>query len=155
VISNDEFFSFLDEQLEGMIGIVTELGDDLANRRPDIPETNTPYQVLTHCLGVMEFWGGYVVSGRRITRDRDAEFVASGPVAELVDRARQQRARFADDVAGAEVRAEPRNVLPEPYDDGYATQGAVLVHVYEELAQHRGQMEGIRDVLLAPWAKLA
>jgi hypothetical protein len=29
------------------------------------------------------------------------------------------------------------------------TQGEVLLHVYEELAQHRGQMEITRDVLRA------
>jgi len=28
------------------------------------------------------------------------------------------------------------------------TQGAVLIHVYEELAQHHGQMEITRDVLV-------
>jgi len=29
------------------------------------------------------------------------------------------------------------------------TQGAALQHVFEELAQHHGQMESIRDVLAA------
>ena len=33
--------------------------------------------------------------------------------------------------------------------EGYATQGEVLLHVYEELAQHLGQLEVTRDVLLA------
>ncbi|MCA0337442.1 MAG: DUF664 domain-containing protein [Actinobacteria bacterium] len=32
---------------------------------------------------------------------------------------------------------------------GERSQGAVLLHVHEELAQHLGQMEVIRDVLLA------
>ena len=31
----------------------------------------------------------------------------------------------------------------------YATQGDVLLHVHEELAQHLGQLEVTRDVLLA------
>ena len=34
-------------------------------------------------------------------------------------------------------------------DDVAATQGAVLLHVYEELAQHLGQLEVTRDVLLS------
>ncbi|PRY61285.1 uncharacterized protein DUF664 [Knoellia remsis] len=34
----------------------------------------------------------------------------------------------------------------------YETQGAVLLHVYEELAQHLGQLEVIRDVWVAPRA---
>ena len=31
------------------------------------------------------------------------------------------------------------------------TQGGAVFHVFEELAQHRGQMEVCRDMLLAPW----
>ena len=41
---------------------------------------------------------------------------------------------------------------PAHEEDGtlsYRTQGAVLLHVYEELAQHLGQLEVTRDVLLA------
>ena len=44
----------------------------------------------------------------------------------------------------------PANPVREP--DGtlsYATQGAVLLHVFEELAQHLGQLEVTRDVLVA------
>jgi hypothetical protein len=33
------------------------------------------------------------------------------------------------------------------------TQGGALLHIYEELAQHRGQMEITRDLLWAPWAQ--
>ncbi len=33
--------------------------------------------------------------------------------------------------------------------------GGVLVHSYEELAQHRGRMEVTRDVLRAPWVQVA
>ena len=45
-----------------------------------------------------------------------------------------------------------RPANPEREKDGtiaYATQGDVLLHVYEELAQHLGQLEVTRDVLLA------
>jgi hypothetical protein len=50
--------------------------------------------------------------------------------------------------------APPRGT-PEPEDADLPlarTQGGVLMHVYEELAQHRGQMEVTSDVLRAPWA---
>src|SRR5262245_44182218 len=138
-----------------MIEIVTALGDDLANRRPDVAETNSPYVLLTHCLGVMEFWGGYMIAGRSFTRDRDAEFRASGDVAVLVERAQLARRTFREDLAQFDGSAPARHTLPPT--DGLPvpmTQGNVALHIYEELAQHRGQMEGVRDVLLAPWAKL-
>jgi hypothetical protein len=155
MISVDDYFFFVDGALDGMIDIVTTLGDELANRRLDAPGANSPYAVLTHCLGVMEFWGGYMVAGRDIERDRDAEFRATGTVAELVVRVRNARRQLEVDVANLEPFAAPLGT-PAPQDVGLplaTTQGGVLVHIYAELAQHRGQMETCRDVLLAPWAK--
>ena len=157
MISVEDYLFFVDEALDGMVKIVTELGDDLANRRPDVPGANSPYAVLTHCLGVMEYWAGYLVAGRSIQRDREAEFRASGPVRDLVERTRGARRRLESDLASLEPFAKPRGV-PNPEDTDLPlarTQGGALIHLYEELAQHRGQMEGCRDVLLAPWAKLA
>jgi Protein of unknown function (DUF664) len=156
MIPVDDYLWYVDEALDGMVDIVTALGDDLANRRPDVPGTNSPYVLLHHCLGVMAYWAGHVVAGRSIERDRDAEFRASGPVAELVERTRRARHQLAADVAAVEPLAPPRCV-PELEDADLPigrTQGGALIHVYEELAQHRGQMEACRDVILAPWARL-
>jgi hypothetical protein len=157
VISAEDYLFFVDEALDGMVRIVTELGDERANQRPDLPGTNSPYVILTHCLGVMEYWAGCVVAGRTTERDREAEFRASGPVADLVDRARRARRQLEADLAHMDAFAPPRG-RPAHKDADLPlarTQGGALIHVYEELAQHRGQMEGCRDVLLAPWAKLA
>jgi len=154
VISTDDYMSFVDEAIDGMIQIVEALGDELANRRPAFPEANSPYAILTHCLGVMEYWGGHLVAGREVVRHRDAEFVASGPVGELLARVAEVRRRFAGDVAGAEPSASLRGELPPTWTKDRLgasgrSQGGALLHVYEELAQHRGQMEGGRDALLA------
>jgi hypothetical protein len=154
MIAVDDYLWFVDEALDGMIGIVTELGDGLANTRLDVAGSNSPYAVLAHCLGVMEEWAGQLVAGRTIERDRDAEFVAKGPVHELVARVHQARRQLALDIARLDPGAPPRGPV-EP-DDAVIplgrTQGGALLHLYEELAQHRGQMETCRDVLLAPWA---
>ena len=145
---------FVDVALDGMVEVVTELGDDLANQRPDVEGTNSPYALLTHCLGVMGFWGGHVVAGRPVERDRAAEFRASGTVADLVERTRAARRQLALDVAGAEPGAPPRGPLgPEDAALPWGrTQGGALLHIYEELAQHHGQAQAYRDVLLAGWA---
>jgi hypothetical protein len=157
MISVEDYLWFVDDALDGMIEIVTALGDDLANRRPDVPDTNSPFVLLTHCLGVLEYWGGHIIAARRISRDRDAEFRASGPVAPLVERTREARRRFEQDLAAFDGFAVPRGRGEPDYEllPGGRTQGGVLLHIYEELAQHRGQMESCRDVLLAPWAQLA
>jgi len=146
VITPEEYLSYVDVALDGMVGIVSELGDELASSRPDVPDANSPYAILTHCLGVMEFWGGHVVAGRADERDRDAEFRATGEVRDLVARVHRARDQLAADVDGADPGAPPRNPPPEV---GTTTQGDVLLHIYEELAQHHGQMEITRDVLRA------
>jgi hypothetical protein len=156
MISVDDLLVCVDEALDGMVEIVTGLGDRLANCQPDLSGANSPYAILTHCLGVMEHWGGHVIAGRVVERDRDAEFLAAGPVDQLVERVRQARRQLGEDLAKLEPFAPPRGaVAPEDADLPLGrTQGGALVHIYEELAQHRGQMEGCRDVLLAPWARL-
>jgi hypothetical protein len=52
VIDKDTFLGFCDEALVAMRDMVVELGDQLANRRPDLPGANSPFAILTHCLGV-------------------------------------------------------------------------------------------------------
>jgi tRNA-Thr(GGU) m(6)t(6)A37 methyltransferase TsaA len=151
VISVEDLLFYVDEALDGMVEIVTGLGDRLANIRPELPGANSPYVILTHCLGVMEYWGGDVIAGRTIERDRDAEFRASGPVGPLVERTRRARRQLEADLSHLDPFASPRGNV-EPEDAALPlgrTQGGALIHLYEELAQHRGQMEGCRDVLLA------
>jgi Protein of unknown function (DUF664) len=157
VISVEDYLHYVDEALDGMVEIVTGLGDDLANRHPDLPGANSPYAVLNHCLGMMGWWSGHVVAGRTVERDRDAEFRATGSVADLVERTRQVQRQLRADLADLDPSAPPRGQLPDPEDADLPlgrTQGGALIHIYEELAQHRGQMEVTRDVLRAPWARL-
>jgi hypothetical protein len=144
-----DYLWFADLALRGMARIVADLGDELANRRPPFPGANSPYVILTHCLGVMEYWAGATVAGRAIERDRDAEFTSSGPVAPLLARTEEARRQLALDVTGVEAWAVPASVHrdpddPVPYSE---TKGAVLLHILEELFQHLGQMEITRDAL--------
>jgi hypothetical protein len=149
VISTDDLLWYIDEAVDGMVAIVVDLGDERANRVPDLEGANCAYAVLTHCLGVLEYWGGYVIAGRTIQRDRDGEFRARGDVAGLVERARAARAQLAADLLSLDPYAPPRGT-PDPEDAGLPlgrTQGGAAVHLIEELAQHRGQLEITRDLL--------
>jgi hypothetical protein len=149
VIDRDTYLRFCDEALVGMRDIVVELGDDLANRRPPLPDANSPFAILTHCLGVVAGWASTVNLGQVVARDRAAEFTATGRVADLAADTDAMRDRLATWVRAGDPFAPPANP-PEPADDFFvATQGGVLFHVYEELAQHRGQLEITRDVLRA------
>jgi hypothetical protein len=150
-VSAADYLWFAECALGEMIRIVGELGDDLANRCPPLPGANSPYVILTHCLGVTEYWAGATVAGRSIERDRDAEFTARGDVASLCQRAEAARQRLREDLAGLDSWATPGSVRrnpadPVPYSE---TKGAVLLHILEELFQHLGHMEVTRDMLQA------
>jgi Protein of unknown function (DUF664) len=142
---------FVDDCLDEMTAILRQLGDRRANAAPDLPGANAPYAILTHCLGVMEYWGGHMIAGRAITRDRAAEFQARGRVDELLDRTAQARAQLEKDIATLEPLAAPRSV-PDPEDADLPigrTQGGVLLHILRELAQHLGQLQLSRDVIVS------
>jgi Protein of unknown function (DUF664) len=148
-ISVDTLISYTERAVDQMAGIVTGLGDELANRRPALPGANSPYAILRHCLGVMEFWGGHVVAGRMVQRDREAEFRASGPVAALMVATQEGKAAFRADAAAADPGALPRGTHPGMHAGDLETlsQGSALLHVLEEVTQHLGQMELTRDML--------
>jgi len=148
----EHYLWFVDRGLDELVRIVEELGDERANRRPQLPGANSAYVILAHCLGVIEYWGGGTVADRTFTRDRAAEFAAQGTVADLVAQAAAARRRLEEDLVGLDSMAEPANVFANPehphaYD---RAKGSVLIHILEELYQHLGQMQLTRDVLIAP-----
>jgi hypothetical protein len=147
-VVTDDVLWYADRALDRMVLAVRRVGDDLVNERPDLPGANSPYAIVTHCLGVMEFWGGAVVAGRAVSRDREAEFRAVGRVEDLLTRVDAARGQLADDVDGIAWEAPPASVH-HPGRPESRTNGGVLLHVLEELFQHLGQLELTRDVLLA------
>jgi hypothetical protein len=147
-IAPEAFLPFIDEALDGMVGIAEVLGDERVNRRPDLPDTNSPYAILTHCVGMATYWVGTVLCGRPTTRDRDSEFRARGTLEEIRQAVTALKQQIREDIK--QVRGNrPVGHLDLHGNTRYHTQGDVLLHCYTELAQHHGQMELTRDILLA------
>jgi hypothetical protein len=146
-----EFVQFIERAFDGMVTIAKRLGDGLVNQKPDLEGANSAYAIITHCIGVTDWWVGVMIAGRPVARDRDAEFVAEGTVAELEEAVAAILARFERDLAqmtpGSPIRHPER--LPEASPARLWTQDAALIHTLEELAQHHGQLELGRDILLA------
>jgi hypothetical protein len=151
MIDRDDYLYFAGRALDGMAGIVGLLGDDLANRKPSLEGANSPFALLTHCVGVIDYWVGHLVAGRPTDRDREAEFFAVGPVGPLLKEVEAAKAQLASDLLIASPERSLQGVPPADFQgpDRALTQGGALQHVYEELAQHHGQMELMRDVILA------
>jgi hypothetical protein len=154
-IASDDFLYFINRALDGMVRIVEELGDERINLRPDFPSANSPYAILYHCVGCTNFWCGALLAGRQVTRDRDAEFQAQGTVADIRQAVRDLQQQLPADIThvqGDQPLAYPDalSLLPIHVQHGvqHWSQGKALVHAYEELSQHYGQMEITRDILM-------
>ena len=152
-IRNEDFIMFMERAIDGMMAIAEELGDERVNQRPGLPGANSPYAILIHCVGVVNYWVGTLIASRSIQRDREAEFRAQGPVSELRDAVAGLKDRLRADllhVGSADSLASPPHGGYNPLGAGDHdwNTGAVIVHTYEELAQHHGQMELTRDILL-------
>ena len=148
-IAPEAFLLFIDEALDGMVGITEVLGDERVNLRPDLPGTNSPFAILTHCVGMTEYWLGSVLCGRPSTRDRDSEFRARGTVAEIRQAVKALQVQIREDITHVQGDQPLGRSLDLRGHTQYYTQGDVLLHCYTELAQHHGQMELTRDILLA------
>jgi hypothetical protein len=144
----DHFF-LIERHLRPMLDIVAELGDELANTAPDLPGANTPFQLVFHSCGMLEWWTRESILGEPVGRDRAAEFTAKGTVEELRLRVEQVAWQVQDDLAGMDLEAPLRVVHPDYIDTQIAAspRGALL-HALEELAQHHGHLEITRDLLV-------
>jgi hypothetical protein len=145
----DHFF-LIERHLAPMLDIVAGLGDELANTVPDLAGANTPYQLVFHCCGMLEWWTHEVALGQPVRRDRDGEFTAHGTVEQLRERVEQVVHQLERDLPDIDPDARPAgqasaHYVGTPIGD---TNGGVLQHVLEELAQHHGQLELTRDVLV-------
>ncbi|MEU8872150.1 DinB family protein [Streptomyces javensis] len=146
----NEYLYFLRRAFDGMISALEELGDELANTAPPLPGANSPFAVAHHCTGVADYWIGHIIAGRSVDRDRASEFTAVGTITDLKSTVDPLFDRLGEDLRGIDAQAAPRNVPPAAFEgpDRPLSCAGVQLHVLEELAQHHGQIQITRDVLL-------
>ena len=116
-IPQEDFLMFINRALDGMLSIVEELGEERAILCPDLPGANSPYGILTHCIGVCDYWIGTLLGKREVFRARDSEFIASGSVVELRERVVELKAKLPADikqVQGEKTLASAPNAMYNP-----------------------------------------
>ena len=145
----DAVLAITGASLTSMTEILSDLGDELANTKPDLSGANSPYAIVFHCVAVIEHWAGSVIAGLKIPRDRAAEFTATGRVDDLITRVDDVRARLPEWVeVGLSEGIRDRTVMGSTRPElATATSEWVLTHLVRELAQHLGQLELTRDIL--------
>ena len=132
-----------------MLEVADRLGDELVNARPLGPDTNAVAALVIHCCELTEFWLGHVGLGRTTHRDRESEFTSTATVAELrarLDATVRQTTNDLELIAAGKTQADRGGwqfLLESDESDG-----ALVLHVLEELYQHLGHMEITADALL-------
>ncbi|ETW99587.1 mycothiol transferase [Candidatus Entotheonella palauensis] len=148
MVQPEAFLVFVHDALNGMLRILEELGDDRINQRPDLPEANSPYIIMAHCVGLTHYWIGRVCAGRPYARDRDGEFSAHGSLADMQQAVRDLQGHLADDIKRVQVDQPAAGELDGRHRDlHHLKQGDFLMRCYKELAQHHGHMDITRDIL--------
>ena len=131
-----------------MLGVADRLGDDGVNERPLGVDTNAVAALIVHCCAVTEFWIGHVALGRPTSRDRESEFSTTATVTELHALVESTLVRVSEDLAAIdEGRVQPDRTGRQFLEVGDESDGAIVVHVIEELYQHLGHMELAADAL--------
>jgi hypothetical protein len=141
------FHRFITSSLDRLVTLVGELDEAGLNWRPPAPNANSLFALATHTLGNAEENILQTLCGRPGRRRREDEFAARGDSAAVAERWRALRADLTAAMAALtptdldRERAHPRR--------GALTGREVLLVVARHAAEHLGQAELTRDLLLA------
>jgi uncharacterized damage-inducible protein DinB len=131
-----------------MLDVADRLGDGRVNDRPLGADTNAVAALVIHCCAVTEFWIGHVALGRPTTRDRESEFSSTATGAELHTLVASTLAQVNEDLTAIdEGRTQPDRTGRQFLEGGDQSDGAIVLHVLEELYQHLGHVELAADAL--------
>lgn len=140
------FLAVAGESLDTIGSVLDDLDDATVNIAT--PGGNSVFALVTHIGGALGYWGGSLMAGEDIPRDRSAEFHATGTVDDaraIVARLRADLPRWAA-VAATGIR-NPAATGTTRRDAAAATPEWVLTHMLRELTQHTGHLEICRDVV--------
>jgi len=144
-----QYFAQVIERIaRDVIAQLQGLSDSTLNRPAPIPDANTLFALGTHTVGMGEFWVLALVGGRRIERDRSAEFRATGDGPAFIARFERWIAdvhAVLDDLPAAALD-QPANPPAEFRLTGNLgaqplTGRDCLLHVVEHSATHLGQIQ--------------
>lgn len=142
------FLQVSGETLDTIDGVLDDCDDVTVNATPGIPGVNSVFALVTHIGGALGYWGGSLLAGEEIPRDRSAEFRARGTVEQaraIVAALRTDLPRWAP-VAATGIRN--RNATGTTRADAATvTEEWVLTHMLRELTQHTGHMQICRDIV--------
>jgi len=147
-LTSNESHAFIELALTRMMAAADRSGD--VNATPDLAGANSIFQLVTHCLGVAEYWLHHIIVGAPSHRDRDSELAAVGSPEQIqtsVDEFLKRLPTLLEQVHSA-PEIDRAAALPSGDVQRWPmTNAGVLLHVIEELFQHAGHADITADLV--------
>lgn len=123
------------------------LNDEAASWRPLLHDTNSIYALFAHLIGVDNLWIRQMIGGEPIKRDLDAEFGASGSLADVMERW-EKASQDADAILGKLSPSQLTETRTVTWRPGLAplTVQWIILHVISHYATHLGHMQLTRQL---------
>lgn len=150
MIGAADFTFFCERTIDYMAVGLARLDDHTVNDKPDLPNANSPAQLVTHAMAATEWWTAHIILGDHVDRVRSEEFNAISSIGQLLALTENAKARLRAlepelaKATGLAHQPSPTKPLGTEW-----TVGLALMHVYEELAQHLGHLDITIDLVLA------
>jgi uncharacterized damage-inducible protein DinB len=144
----------LQSLLARVCGCLDGLDEAQLNWRPPVAAGNSIYVIASHTLGNVRAWVLGIACGQPVTRDRPAEFRASGRDASALVAVAQRLSSEIDAALSAlPLSALDRRLVPpqslwgegDPYE---ISVREAIMHVVEHASLHLGQLQITRDMAL-------
>lgn len=143
----DLFWHKITETVDELVACLEGLDSDSLNWKP-LDDANSLYVLATHTMGNVRYNLLHVLCGLPLTRDRDAEFVATGDsAAEIEARWNGLKARISDalqELGPSDLDSEKDDPLRGPISGR-----EIMVFVARHAAEHYGQVQLTRDLVKA------
>lgn len=146
------FYRYIVSSIDGLLQCLDGLDEEQLNWRPPAPNTNSLYALAVHTLGNAEESLLFTLCGQPGQRDREQEFLAKGISGnEMVIYWQELRQRVQSALLNLSSDALEHEVIHPRL--GAITGRDVLIIVAMHAAEHRGQAELTRDLVLAATRK--
>ena len=145
--SDDEktqLIAYLDLQRNAVVGKLDGLSEEQARWKP-APTANSLLNLVVHLTGVERNWFQFVIAGRNVERDRDAELAELPPdvtIASAVEAYRGVIDECNEILRNADMDAACRGKGREQLNVRW-----VVLHLLEEIARHAGHADITRELI--------
>ena len=146
------FCRYIVSSLDSLLQCLDGLNEEQLNWHPAAPNTNSLYALVVHTLGNAEESLLFTLCGQPGKRDREQEFLARGSAGnELVVYWQELRQRVQSALLNLPSEDLEREVAHPRR--GVLTGRDILIIVARHAAEHLGQAELTRDLVLAATKK--